>query len=343
VDLPGRHGASISEPIPSVEGWDGSIAYLDRDGVLNVGREDYVKTVDEVDMLQGAGDAVAALRAAGYRIVIVTNQSPINREVFTHEDLAEMNEAVINGLLEQNPSAEVDLILYSHYAPWEHSPVRKPAPGMLQVGRQLLSGLELEVTRDSSELSNRFDEGRSFMAGDRDADMGAAWHHGVRAFRVDAAEGIAGIIDRLLDDDDEGDEEAEDEAVNAGSDLDTGNAYEGKVAKATGPISSTEQMREYVEKVNAVMGDNGDNTKSPVAGKNDMGGDAKNIATGGEGTGGSNTGLSGNNAKEDSAGNVNVPGGKASKSLKSDSKGHGTEKKGKGEEGGTNTGSVIGS
>jgi histidinol-phosphate phosphatase family protein len=205
VDLPGRHGASISEPIPSVEGWDGSIAYLDRDGVLNVGREDYVKTVDEVDMLQGAGDAVAALRAAGYRIVIVTNQSPINREVFTHEDLAEMNEAVINGLLEQNPSAEVDLILYSHYAPWEHSPVRKPAPGMLQVGRQLLSGLELEVTRDSSELSNRFDEGRSFMAGDRDADMGAAWHHGVRAFRVDAAEGIAGIIDRLLDDDDEGD------------------------------------------------------------------------------------------------------------------------------------------
>jgi len=145
------------------------------------------------------------------------------------------------------------------------------------------------------------------------------------------------------DDDEEGDEEAEDEAVNAGSDLDTGNAYEGKVAKATGPISSTEQMREYVEKVNAVMGDNGDNTKSPVAGKNDMGGDAKNIATGGEGTGGSNTGLSGNNAKEDSAGNVNVPGGKASKSLKSDSKGHGTEKKGKGEEGGTNTGSVIGS
>ena len=145
------------------------------------------------------------------------------------------------------------------------------------------------------------------------------------------------------DDDEEGDEESEDEAVNAESDLDTGNAYEGKVAKATGPISSTEQMREYVEKVNAVMGDNGDNTTSPVASKNDMGGDAKNIATGGEGTGGSHTGLSGNDAKEDSAGNVNVPGGKASKSLKSDSKGHGTEKKGKGEEGGTNTGSVLGS
>ena len=47
--------------------------------------------------------------------------------------------------------------------------------------------------------------------------------------------------------------------------------------------------------------------------------------------------------QDETAGNVNVPGGKASKSLKSDSKGHGTEKKGKGEEGGTNTDSVIGS
>jgi hypothetical protein len=73
-----------------------------------------------------------------------------------------------------------------------------------------------------------------------------------------------------------------------------------------------------------------------------MGGTASNIAKGGEG-GGSNTGLSGNDAKDETAGNVNVPGGKASKSLKSDSKGHGTDKKGKGEEGGTNTDSVIGS
>ncbi len=54
-------------------------------------------------------------------------------------------------------------------------------------------------------LENKFDEGRSFMAGDRDADMGAAYQHGVRGFRVDAQVGIAGILNRLLDDNDEGD------------------------------------------------------------------------------------------------------------------------------------------
>ncbi len=205
MDLPSRHRADIGAPVETLDGWDGSIAYLDRDGVLNVGREDYVKNVDEVVMLEGAGHAVAALREAGYRIVIVTNQSPVNRGMFSHEVLAGINDAVLNGLLAENSAAYVDLVLYSPYAPWDNSPVRKPGPGMLQVGRQLLSNLPLEVTRDSNQLNRKFDEGRSFMAGDRNADMGAAIQHGVRGFRVDANVGITGIIQRLLDDSDEGD------------------------------------------------------------------------------------------------------------------------------------------
>ena len=137
--------------------------------------------------------------------------------------------------------------------------------------------------------------------------------------------------------DDEGDEEKEDEAVDMiapESDLEQPVAFE----NAEKPVqSSTELMREYVTKVSAKMGDNGDNTKSPVAGKNDMGGTTANIAKGGESTGGSAQAP-----KEDSAGNVNVPGGKASKSMSKDSKGHGAEKKGAGETG-TDGKSIIGS
>ena len=205
MNLPGRHHARIDDPVETLDGWDGSIAYLDRDGVLNVGREDYVKNSDEVILLPGAGHAVAALRKAGYRIVIVTNQSPVNRGVFSHEDLADMNQTVLDGLLSENPDAHIDIVLYSPYTPWEHSPVRKPGPGMLQVGRQLLSNIPLQVTANSSTLTNRFDEGRSFMAGDRDADMGAAYNHGIRGFRVNPEVGIMGILERLLDDDDDGD------------------------------------------------------------------------------------------------------------------------------------------
>jgi hypothetical protein len=138
--------------------------------------------------------------------------------------------------------------------------------------------------------------------------------------------------------DDEGDEEKEDEAVDMiapEADLEQPVAFE----NADKPVqSSTELMREYVTKVSEPKGDSGtDGTKSPVAGKNDMGGDASNLVKGGEETGGK-AGA----PKEDSAGNVNVPGGKASKSMSKDSKGHGAEKKGAGETG-TDGKSIIGS
>ena len=136
-----------------------------------------------------------------------------------------------------------------------------------------------------------------------------------------------------MDMDDEGDEDKE-EAIEVPSELsveDEAMPFESK-AKTAG-----EQMREYVEKVAEPKGED-NKAKSPVASKNDMGGTASNIAAGGEGA----TGGSAMSSKEDNAGNVNVPGGKASKSMSANAKGHGAEKKGSGETG-TNSKSTIGS
>jgi len=135
-----------------------------------------------------------------------------------------------------------------------------------------------------------------------------------------------------MDDMDMGDEEKEDEAFEPASELsvDEVPAFEGTKSQA-------EQMREYVEKVAEPKGED-NKAKSPVAGKNDMGGTTANIAKGSaEEKGG--TGASA--PKEENAGNVNVPGGKASKSM-SNAKGHGAEKKGAGETG-ADAKSIIGS
>ena len=74
-----------------------------------------------------------------------------------------------------------------------------------------------------------------------------------------------------------------------------------------------ESVREYVEKVApAKGGDNGVNTKSTLAGKNDMGGTTANIAKGGTSTtGGTQGGLLKPSTGDLKSGNVNVPGGKA--------------------------------
>ena len=135
---------------------------------------------------------------------------------------------------------------------------------------------------------------------------------------------------------DMGDEEKEDEAIMPASDLSVEAPVEEIEPAFEGKKSETEQMREYVEKVAEPKGED-NKAKSPVASKNDMGGTASNIAAGGEGS----TSGSAMSTKEDNAGNVNVPGGKASKSM-SNAKGHGAEKKGAGESG-ANTKSTIGS
>ena len=113
-------------------------------------------------------------------------------------------------------------------------------------------------------------------------------------------------------------ESAEDESFQA-----TITPMETKVVK-----SASEQMREYVEKVSATMGDNGVSGKSAVAKPNNMGGTTANLRGGeskGEGTKG---GLADPSSKEDNAGNVNVPGAKGASKLAS-KPGHGAEKKGK--------------
>ena len=143
--------------------------------------------------------------------------------------------------------------------------------------------------------------------------------------------------------DDEGEEEAPEEGFDLGyvesTDEEVDESDDEEVEESKTPKSSAEQMREYVEKVTAKMGDNGDNTKSPVASKNDMGGDASNLVQGGEAD---TKGTGAKAPKEENMGNVNVPGGKASKSWSNMPKGHGAEKKGAGETA-ANKKSTIGS
>ena len=165
--------------------------------------------------------------------------------------------------------------------------------------------------------------------------------------KLEAAMGGMDDMDMDMDADDDAEEEsvefeATDEEVDEASDDEEVEESDDEETDESAK-SEAETMREYVEKVSATMGDNGDNTKSPVAGKNDMGGDASNLVAGGEAdTKGTTGGLEGNSAKEENMGNVNVPGGKAAKSMKSMPKGHGAEKKGAGE-GADNKKAVIGS
>ena len=203
-----RHRASLLEPLilPNLPvPWGGRIAYLDRDGVINVGKETYVNNVDEVEMLENAGQSIGRLRRAGFRIVICTNQSPIGRGWWSHETLAEIHDYIQVKLLEEDEDAHLDLILYSPYVPWSGAHARKGNPGMLEAGRQLIEAAENDVQLNDESFmdaddytSSNFDETSSVMVGDRSVDMEAAAAFGVRGIKVDGTIGVAGAIELIL-------------------------------------------------------------------------------------------------------------------------------------------------
>jgi len=154
-------------------------------------------------------------------------------------------------------------------------------------------------------------------------------------------DGEGGEGDDAMDMDMDMDAPADDEAGDDDEEAEEAYAFEAdedEVEEGTKePKSATEQMREYVEKVGGdnykdfgKMGDNGANTKSTVAAKNDMGGTASNLVSGGEAKSGNHAGLADINAKEENAGNVNTPGAKGATKM-AGTKGHGAEKKGAGE------------
>ena len=205
---PHRHGSPLESPLmlidlPENAVWCGRIAYLDRDGVLNRWKENYVSSPDELEILVGSGKAIATLRRMGFRICIVTNQSPIGRGLWGHDVLAEINDRLQALLLEEDQGAEIDLILYSPYSPLEDSWSRKPNPGMLEAGRQIIDNAhrfpgENNILSFGDDWIDRPSESDSILIGDRESDIIAAERFGVKGILCDSESGISGVFEQIM-------------------------------------------------------------------------------------------------------------------------------------------------
>jgi D-glycero-D-manno-heptose 1,7-bisphosphate phosphatase len=104
---------------------------LDRDGTLNERppRASYVKRPEELTWLPRAREALALLKDAGYRVIVVTNQAGINRGAMTEDDLAAINAR----LCEEAEAAggRIDAVYHCPHDWDEGCECRKPRPGML--------------------------------------------------------------------------------------------------------------------------------------------------------------------------------------------------------------------
>ena len=135
---------------------------LDRDGTIIVDHG-YVGSVDRVEFIGGAPEAIARFNRAGIPIAVVTNQAGVARGMYGVDDVVQVHRYIADRLAEHG--ARIDLFLFSPYHPAgvveafaRTSEDRKPGPGMAKAAA---AALNLDLTA-------------CWVVGDRPEDLGLA-------------------------------------------------------------------------------------------------------------------------------------------------------------------------
>lgn len=156
-------------------------AFLDRDGVLNRERGEHTWRLADFEVLPGVPEALARLAAAGWLLVVVTNQSGIGLGLYGHADVENVHR-YLHAALARHGVALTDVYYCPHHPTKGRCLCRKPGHLLLQ--RAL--------------ARYHIDPARSVFIGDRDRDVEAAVAAGVRGIRVEVNQHLAPVVDQLL-------------------------------------------------------------------------------------------------------------------------------------------------
>lgn len=128
------------------------VVFFDRDGTLSLDNG-YTVRPEDLKIYPGAGESVGRLQKAGFRVVLVTNQSAVGRGMATAAAVEATNAECLRQLRAESPDAVVDRVCYCPHAPEENCLCRKPRTGMID------------------GLPFGYDPKRSWMVGDKCIDL----------------------------------------------------------------------------------------------------------------------------------------------------------------------------
>jgi D-glycero-D-manno-heptose 1,7-bisphosphate phosphatase len=128
----------LSEPAPQTR--QVKLIILDRDGVINYDREQFIKSPDEWRPIPGSLEAIARLSHAGFRVVVATNQSGLGRRLLDTATLISIHDKLHRALAQVG--GRIDAVFFCPHTADADCDCRKPKPGMLiDIGRRF--GIEL--------------------------------------------------------------------------------------------------------------------------------------------------------------------------------------------------------
>ena len=154
--------------------------FFDRDGIINKERFDYVKNVKELELFPEFPPLVKSLKKHGFLIIVITNQSAINRGLMTESSLHEIHEKIQNHM--KINSTSIDGFYYCPHRPDEDCDCRKPKSGLL-----------FQAANDFSiELQS------SWMIGDNDSDVTAGSNVGCKTRKITNLKSLSNLVDEIL-------------------------------------------------------------------------------------------------------------------------------------------------
>jgi D-glycero-D-manno-heptose 1,7-bisphosphate phosphatase len=118
------------------------LVILGRDGILNVYREDHVKSPDEWEPIPNALEAVARLNHAGWHTVVATNQAGIGRGMIDMASINAVHQRMMQRLAEVG--GRLDAVFFCPHTPEDNCDCRKPKAGLMKQIAQRY-GIELRT------------------------------------------------------------------------------------------------------------------------------------------------------------------------------------------------------
>lgn len=114
---------------------------LDRDGVINVDSDDYIKSPEEWQAIPGSLEAIAKLNWAGYHVLVASNQSAVAKGLLTEKNLTLIQQKMENELI--LVGGHLDGFFFCPHNPEDNCDCRKPKPGLFTaIGTQLNISLQ---------------------------------------------------------------------------------------------------------------------------------------------------------------------------------------------------------
>jgi histidinol-phosphate phosphatase family protein len=112
------------------------VVFLDRDGVINRDRADYVKNLAELEIIPGVGKAIARLKQAGIWVFVASNQACVGKGLLTVDILGQISQKITMEI--EKEGGAIDSFLYCPHTDDDQCDCRKPAIGLFARGLSAL-------------------------------------------------------------------------------------------------------------------------------------------------------------------------------------------------------------